>query len=111
MGLTRAARRAAAVARLRAESGFTAGRSRGPVYIHIGELVLHGFPRSAARAIGDGLEGELTRLFTAGGVSPALTSATPSPRLDAGSIHIAPGVSGRTIGTQIGRAVYGGGQP
>src|SRR5262245_42797817 len=96
MGLTRGARRAASIARLRAESTHAESLPRGPVFVHIGDLVLHGFPPSARRRIADGLEGELARLFAAAGVSPALAGAAASPRLDAGSVRVRPGAPGRT---------------
>ena len=71
--------------------------------VHIEELVLHGFPRSARRQIGDAIESELCEHLAKDGVPAAWQS---SPRqLDAGSIKSS---TYAKIGTKIARAIHGG---
>ena len=71
--------------------------------VHIEELVLHGFPRSARWQIADAIESELREQLAKDGVPAAWQS---SPRqLDGGSIKSS---THAKIGTKIARAIHGG---
>ena len=73
------------------------------IEVHIEELVLHGFPRSARWQIADAIESELRARLTKDGVPAAWQS---SPRqLDAGSIK---SNTHAKLGTEIARAIHGG---
>ena len=89
--------------------------------VHIGELVLHGFPPGDRARIADAVQAELARLFTEGGVPAALTTGGAVERIDAGGFHtaaaVAPASTGslqtanaartETTGAQIAQTVYG----
>ena len=59
--------------------------------LHIGELVLDGFPEMNRGLLAQAVQVELSRLFSEGGVPPGLLSGEALPRLDAGSFEVAPG--------------------
>ncbi len=81
---------------------------RGPIRVHIEELVLEGIPQSDRHRIGESLERELGRLL-AGEVLPGvLRRGGAVPRIDAGSFEVAPGSKPDAVGAQIARAVYRG---
>ncbi|MCU1264357.1 MAG: hypothetical protein JWM21_675 [Acidobacteria bacterium] len=77
--------------------------------LHIGELVLHGFPSTSRYPIGDATQKELVRLISHGGL-PLLQGQGDSSRADAGSFQVTPGAGTRKVGGLIARALYGGRQ-
>ena len=81
---------------------------RPSVELHIGELVLDGFPAIDRAHLGALVQRELTRLFAEGGVPPALTQGREIPRIDGGSLPLTSGLSTQAIGTEIAAAVYRG---
>jgi hypothetical protein len=73
------------------------------IEVHIEELVLHGFPRSARWQIADAIGNELRARLTRDGIPVAWQS---SPRqLDAGSIKSSAQAG---LGAKIARAIHGG---
>ena len=71
--------------------------------VHIEELVLHGFPRSARWQIADAIGNELRKKLAKDGIPIAWQS---SPRqLDAGSVK---SNTHAGLGAKIARAVHGG---
>ena len=103
MGVTRADRRAAAIARIRDARGVR----RPSVSLEIDELVISGWPRSAAHDIGDAIQGELTRLLSDRGVPAPMRRPMRIGSLDAGSVATVHNAQPAAIGTQIAGAVYG----
>jgi hypothetical protein len=77
------------------------------LHLHIDELVLHGFAPSDRGLIAEALQSQLTRLFTEGGVPPALAGGGTAERLSAGAFHTAASARPETTGARIARAVYG----
>jgi hypothetical protein len=77
------------------------------VHLHIDELVLHGFAPGDRLRIADAVQVELARLFTDGGVPPALTSGVAVDRMNAGAFHTAIGARPEATGAGIAQAVYG----
>jgi hypothetical protein len=75
--------------------------------LHIDELVLHGFAPGDRARVADALQVELARLFTDGGVPPALASGGSVDRLNAGAFHTPTAAQPETTGTRIADAVYG----
>lgn len=73
--------------------------------IHIDELVLHGFSRADAPAIGDAVREEISRLIELRGLSPGLVDIDS---INAGEFFAAPGTRPGNVGTQVGRSVYKG---
>jgi hypothetical protein len=76
------------------------------IEVHIEELVLHGFPPSARRQIGDALESELRELLAARGV-PAAWLSSPD-RIEAGAIGATRLTKSAVTGAQVANAVYQG---
>jgi len=73
------------------------------IEVHIEELVLHGFPRSARWQIADAIESELRARLTKDGVPAAWQS---SPRqLEAGSVK---SNTHAGLGAKVARAIHGG---
>ena len=73
------------------------------IEVHIEELVLHGFPRSARSQIADAIENELRARLTKDGIPAAWQS---SPRqLDAGSVE---SNTHAGLGAKLARAIHGG---
>lgn len=85
----------------------TSRDTRPSVELHIGELVLDGFPAIDRAHLGAIVQRELTRLFAEQGVPPSLTQGGEIPRID-GSLPTVSGLSTQAIGTEIAVAVYGG---
>jgi hypothetical protein len=69
--------------------------------IHIGELLLNGFPSGERYRIAESLANELGRLFSQQHIPAAIQ---PREEIRAGSIHVGRG----DVGEQVARAVYGG---
>ncbi len=101
--MTRAARRAASVARLR---DARAAR-RPPVSVTIDELVIAGWPRGAAADIGDAIRHELTRLIGDRGAPPSMRQPAQLASADAGAVTVARPAQTMSIGQQIAAAIYG----
>jgi hypothetical protein len=80
--------------------------SQPSVQLHVERLVLEGLPISPAQGplIGEAVEAELTRLLTIEGL--AAPGSRAEPHLPAGHIHLIPEGGPRTVGQQIGAAVY-----
>jgi len=78
------------------------------LHVHIDELVLHGFAPAERAPIAEAARSELVRLFTEGGVPPALARGASVDRLDAGSFPADPAGRGRVTGARIARALHGG---
>jgi len=78
--------------------------------IQIERLVLDGLPVSRAQGplVQAAVEAELSRLFTAGSLSPELLSGGAFPSLSAGAMPVAVGDTPSALGQRIARAVYGG---
>jgi hypothetical protein len=73
------------------------------IEVHIEELVLQGFPRSARWQIADAIENELRARLTKDGIPVAWQS---SPRqLDAGSVK---SNTHAGLGAKVARAIHGG---
>lgn len=85
--------------------------ARPSIELHIGELVLDGFPAIDRAHLGALVQRELTRLFAERGVPPSLTQGGEIPRIDGGSLPAASGLSTQAIGTEIAAAVYRGLSP
>ncbi|MDX1546710.1 MAG: hypothetical protein R3247_06970 [Rhodothermales bacterium] len=75
--------------------------------LRIDELVLDGLDGVNASHVGAVVQRELARLLTAHGVPPAWRQDGGAPRVDAGSITLAPGAPADAVGAQVARAVYG----
>jgi len=73
------------------------------IEVHIEELVLQGFPRSARWQIADAIENELRARLTKDGI-PAAWQSGPK-QLDAGSIK---SNTNAALGTKVARAIHGG---
>ena len=78
------------------------------IEVHIEELVLHGFAPGDRYAIGEAVQGELTRLFTTQGVPAPLSAGAEVGRVDAGAFPVGAGAQTEGVGTGAARAVYGG---
>jgi hypothetical protein len=91
----------------KARSG--AGHLNAPIgSLHIGELVLHGFPPAAAPAIGDTAQIELTRMLAAA-KAPAHFQRDAS-QLGGATFQVPSNAPSQTIGRLIAKAIYGGGK-
>jgi hypothetical protein len=88
------------------------GQNRNPrpsvVELHIGELVLEGFPPMDRAQLGAVVQQELARLFAERGMPAGLAPGGEVASLDGGEFHVAPGSNAQMIGSQIAQAVYGG---
>ena len=73
------------------------------IEVHIEELVLRGFPRSAQWQIADAIENELRARLTKHGI-PAAWQSGPK-QLDAGSVKSNTHVG---LGAKVARAIHGG---
>ena len=76
------------------------------IRVHIERLVLEGVAvapgdRALLRA---SAAAELSKLLTEGGISAGLENGIALPSLRGGTVE----TSGKDLGTQVGRAVYGG---
>lgn len=78
------------------------------VELRIEELVLHGFPPGSHHRLGDGVERELSRLFTERGVPPSLAHGGDTPYLDAGAFEMNRNLGAEAAGEQVARTLYGG---
>ena len=74
--------------------------------LHIEELVLHGFPVSQHRSIGDAVQKELTRLIEEQGMPSLTTRPVSLERLNAGSFKTAKQATAPVIGRQLARQIH-----
>jgi hypothetical protein len=88
------------------------GQDRNPrplgVELHIGDLVLEGFPAMDRAQLGAVVQQELARLFAERGVPAGLTHGGEVASLEGGEFHVAPDPNAQVIGSQIAQAIYGG---
>jgi len=77
--------------------------------VHIERLVLDG-PLTAAdaRRVKTGLEQELARLLSGGGLHPELRAGTALPSVPAGALEPARDPSSQQLGQRIARSVHTG---
>jgi len=78
------------------------------LHVHIEELVLHGFAAADRARVAEAVQSELVRLFTEGGVPPALARGGSVDRLDAGSFQADASGRGGVTGARIAQALHGG---
>lgn len=81
------------------------------IFLHIDELVLHGFAARDRYAIAAAIEHELSLLLAAQfteGLPPSFAQSTAHERLDAGAFNVAPGANSRSVGSQIAQTIHQG---
>jgi hypothetical protein len=80
------------------------------IEVHIERLVLEGLPVTSADGprIRAAVEGELSRLLAAGGLSCELASGGAAPSIDAPEISLAPRARPDAIGRAVARSVHTG---
>jgi hypothetical protein len=78
------------------------------VELHIGELVLDGFPLTNQAQLEAVVQQELARLFAERGMPAGLASSGDVASLEGGEFHVVPESGAQAIGAQIAQAVYGG---
>lgn len=76
------------------------------VELIIDELVLHGFAPGDRHAIGDAVQSQLQALLAEQPIAPSSNMAID--RLQLQQATVAPGTKSQGIGSEIGRAIYGG---
>ena len=76
--------------------------------LHIGELVLQGFPGMDPELLGAAVRTELTRLLAGEGLPPGWGRAVAMDAVDGGEFIAEPGMDVQRLGARIARAVYGG---
>ncbi len=83
-------------------------RQASRLELHIGELVLQGFPGMDPELLGAAVQAELSRLFAEEGLPARLEQGGAVASLDAGQFTGEDGEDVRRLGARIARAVYGG---
>jgi len=78
------------------------------VELHIGELVLEGFPSLDQAQLGAVVQQELARLLAERGLPAGLARGGEVASLDGGEFQVQQGSKAPEIGAQIAQAVYGG---
>jgi hypothetical protein len=78
------------------------------VVVHIDRMFLTGFRAADARAIGDGMRGELLRLLADPATAGRLTSRGDTSGLDGGKVRLAPDARPQRLGIAAGRAIAKG---
>lgn len=78
------------------------------VIVHIDRMVLNGFRDADARAIGEGVRGELTRLLAGPTMGERLASLGHVSSLHAGKVRLAPDAKPQRLGISAGRAIVKG---
>ena len=76
------------------------------VNVHIGELVLHGFPPSECRRIAPFIEQELARLILKQGLPQRFRNPVSLERVNGGVIHLRSKRDAASTGVGISRAIY-----
>src|SRR5580658_625975 len=85
-----------------------ASQAREAVKVHIGELVLHGFPPNDRHRIARAVELELARLFNEGSMPDFGTHAAAIDRINAGAFSVKVGAKPQAAGTEIAHQVFRG---
>ena len=96
------------VARQGAKEGGQGAEAFARLELHIGELVLQGFPAMDVELLGAAVQAELTRLLSASGLPSRLAQAGPAATLDGGQFSPEVGEDVQSLGARIARAVYAG---
>jgi hypothetical protein len=80
------------------------------INLHIERLVLDGvnIAPDQRHLLQASVETELTRLLTAGGLSPSLAQGTALPRMSTSGIQLTGGNDPTQLGQQIAQSMYGG---
>lgn len=80
------------------------------INLHIERLILEGVVIAPGQRglLQAALEAELTRLLSAGGLSPDLTGSGALLRVPANAIQLNKGVEPADLGRQIAGSIYGG---
>jgi len=78
------------------------------VELHIGELVLEGFPPLDQAQLGAVVQQELARLLAERGLPAGLARGGEVASLDSGEFQVKQGSKAPEIGVQIAQAVFGG---
>ena len=78
------------------------------VVVHIDRMVLNGFRDTDARAIAEGMRGELARALADPATAGRLASRGDTASLDAGKVRLAPDGRPQRLGTAAGRAIAKG---
>jgi hypothetical protein len=79
------------------------------IHVHIERLVLdHDVPSSEVRGVGRSLQQELTRLLSAGGLSPQFLEGGALPSVRGGAIGSHTDRAATPLGSRVARAVYEG---
>lgn len=81
---------------------------RGPVHVHIEELVLHGVGDPADRhRIGEAVERELTRLLGLPSAGGWMSHGADAPVVDAGAFTVEGRATPDALGAPLARAIHG----
>ena len=78
------------------------------IELHIGELVVHGFPVADRAQLGAVVRQELARLFAERGMPAGLEQGGEIASVDGGELQVAASAGVGALAAQIARAVYGG---
>ncbi len=78
------------------------------VDLHIGELVLEGFPHLDRSQLDVAIRQTLARLIATQGIPAGLARGGAIASLAGGTFTVPPGSSSQAIGEQIARAIHGG---
>lgn len=79
-----------------------------PIEVHIGELVLEGFPPAHRLRIGEALERELSRLLDAPATAARLVALGDRPSIEGGAFAPEPRATPDVVGAGAARSVYAG---
>jgi hypothetical protein len=80
------------------------GVNRGPVRLHIEQLVLHGFDPRDGHAIAEAVRAEVAAVIAA----QHITRSAAVDHIDGGEIHTGSVRDTKSMGQAVGRAVRGG---
>lgn len=80
------------------------GVNRGPVRLHIEQLVLHGFDPRDRHAIADAIRAEVAAVLA----GQHITRSAAVDHVDGGEIHTSSVRETKSVGQAVGRAVRGG---
>lgn len=75
------------------------------VIVHIDRLVLKGFRPEDRQAVGQGLQAELERVFSAGDAASRLRGLGDVPRLQVGGMPLQKGASPERVGQGVAQAI------
>ena len=78
------------------------------IELHIGELVLEGFPAIDRAQLDAVIRQELARILVEQGVPPGWTQGADVTKLDGGQFRVTSNnANAQVLGTQIAKAIYG----